>query len=134
MVGPVEDKGSLTDRLDDDRQKMAVQLSKLKEDYNVPRRLRRLVRKYPWSWIMGAVLVGFSFSRLPARRKKVYLWANPLQGRPSREVGPPLAEKDESRATDKIWSLLKPLISAYVGREVYKRATGPSKHRRTENA
>ena len=41
MAGPVEDKGSLTDRLDDDRQKMAVQVSGLKEDYNVPGRYNR---------------------------------------------------------------------------------------------
>ena len=132
MAGSVEDKGSLTDRLDDDRQKMALQVSELKEDYNVPHRLRGSVQKYPWSWIMGAVLVGFLFSRLPARRKEVYLWADPLQGRPSLEVHPPLAEKDESRATNKIWSLIKPLISAYVSREVYKRAKGRSKHRRAE--
>jgi hypothetical protein len=79
MAGPVEDKGSLTERLDDDRQKMAVQVSELKEDYNVPRLLRGSVQKYPWSWIMGAVLVGFLFSRLPARRKEVYLRSEPSQ-------------------------------------------------------
>ena len=130
MVSPTEDKGSLTDRLDDARQKMAIQVSELKEDYNVPHRLRGSVQKYPRSWIMGAVLVGFLFSRLPARRKEVYLSADPLQGRSSRGMHLPLAEKDESRATHKIWSLIKPLISAYVGREVYRRAKGPSKQRR----
>jgi hypothetical protein len=130
MAGPVEDKGSLTERLDDDRQKMAVQVSELKEDYNVPRRLRGSVQKYPWSWIMGAVLVGFLFSRLPARRKEVYLWADPLPGKPSGEVHLRPAEKDESRPIQKIWSLIKPLISAYFGREVYNRVKGPIKHRR----
>jgi hypothetical protein len=130
MVGPVEDKGSLTDRLDDDRRKMAVQVSELKEHYNAPRLLRGSVQKYPWSWIMGAGLVGFLLSRLPARRKEVYLRVNPLQGKPLREAGPSLAQKDKSGATDRIWSLIKPLISAYVGREVYKRTKGPSKHRR----
>jgi hypothetical protein len=130
MAGPVEDKGSLTERLDDDRQKMAVQVSELKEDYNVPRRLRGSVQKYPWSWIMGAVLVGFLFSRLPARRKEVYLWADPLSGKPSGEVHLRPAGKDESRPTQKIWSLIKPLISAYVGREVYNRVKGPTKRRR----
>lgn len=130
MAGSVEDKGSLIDRLDDDRQKMALQVSELKEDYNVPRRLGGSVQKYPWSWIMGAVLVGFLFSRLPARRKEVYLWADPLQRKPLREAGPSLAQKDKSGATDQIWSLIKPLISAYVGRAVYKRTKRPSKHRR----
>ncbi len=71
MVDPVEDKGSLTERLEEDRQKMAVQVSELKKDYNVPRRLRASVQKYPWLWIMGAVLTGFLLSRLPARRKEV---------------------------------------------------------------
>ena len=42
MAGPVEDKGSLTERLDDDRQKMAVQVSELKEDYNVPPSIERV--------------------------------------------------------------------------------------------
>ncbi len=35
MVDPVEDKGSLTERLEEDRQKMTVQVSELKKDYNV---------------------------------------------------------------------------------------------------
>src|SRR5258708_28331160 len=73
MADSVEDKGSLTERLEEDRQKMAVQVSELKKDYNVADRLRASVRKYPWTWITGAVLTGFLFSRLPARRKEVYL-------------------------------------------------------------
>jgi hypothetical protein len=132
MASPVEDKGSLTGRLDDDRQKMAVQVSELKKNYDVGRRLRGSVEKYPSSWIMAAVVVGFLLSRLPARSKKVYLWADPLQGRPSREVRPPLTKRDESRVTHKVWSLIKPLISAYVGREIYRRTKGPSKQRRAQ--
>jgi hypothetical protein len=127
MAGPVEDKGSLTERLDDDRQKMAVQVSELKQDYNVPRRLRGSVQKYPWSWIMGAVLTGFLLSRLPARRKKVYLRPDPLGRRPPREIHPPSSDNDQSRAVNKVWSLVKPVISTYLGRELYKRVRRPSK-------
>ena len=121
MVDPVEDKGSLTERLEEDRQKMAVQVSELKKDYNVPRRLRASVQKYPWLWIMGAVLTGFLLSRLPARRKEVYLRSDPLQRKPPWEVHPPSVDKDHSAAVNKLWSLVKPIISTYIGREVYER-------------
>lgn len=128
MADSVEDKGSLTERLEEDRQKMAVQVSELKKDYNVADRLRASVRKYPWTWITGAVLTGFLFSRLPARRKEVYVWSDPSQRRSLREVHPPPVEKDESHAAHKIWFLVKPIISAYVGRQIYKRVKRSSKH------
>jgi hypothetical protein len=121
MVEPVEDKDFLAERLEADRQKMAVQVSELKEDYNVPHRLRASMQKYPWPWVMGAVLIGFLLSRLPARRKEVYLSPDPLRSRPLREVRPPVSDKDESRAMNKLWSLAKPIISTYIGRELYRR-------------
>ena len=86
MAEPVEDKDFLAGRLEQDRQKMAVQVSELKEDYNIPRRLRSSVRTYPWSWVVSAALIGFLLSRLPARRKEVYLSPGPVRSKPLREV------------------------------------------------
>ncbi len=128
MAEPVEDKDFLAERLEEDRQKMAVQVSELKEDYNLSRRLRASINEYPWAWIIGAVLTGFLLSRLPARRKEVYLSPDPLALRPPREVRPPAQDKDQSRAIEKFWSLAKPIITTYVGRELYKRVRRPSKH------
>ncbi len=121
MADPVEDKAFLAGRLEEDRQKMAVQVSELKKNYNVPRRLKVSVQKYPWPWIVGAVVTGFLLSRLPARRKEVYLRPDPLGRRPPREVRPPISDKDQSRSMNKVWSLVKPIISTYIGRELYKR-------------
>jgi hypothetical protein len=54
MAEPVEDKDFLAERLEEDRQKMAVQVSELKADYNVPRRLRASVQNIRglglWVW------------------------------------------------------------------------------------
>jgi hypothetical protein len=127
MAEPVEDKDFLAERLEDDRQKMAVQVSQLKEDYSVPHRLRASVQKYPWPWVMGAVLTGFLLSRLPARRKEVYLSTDPIRSRLLREVGAPASDKNEPRAMNKLWSLAKPIISTYMGRELYKRVRRPGK-------
>src|ERR1700730_1075540 len=121
MVEPVEDKDFLAERLEQDRQKMAVQVSELKENYNLSRRLRASMHKYPWLWVMGAVLTGFLLSRLPAGRKEVYLSPDPLRSRPPRDVERPASDKDQSRAINKLWSLAKPIISTYIGRELYKR-------------
>jgi hypothetical protein len=128
MANSVEDKSLLTERLEEDRQSMAIQVSELKEDYNVANRLRASVQRYPWPWIMGAVLIGFLFSRLPARRKEVYLWSDPFQRTPLPKIDPPPVEKDSPLAAHKIWSLVKPIISAYVGRQIYKRVKQSSKH------
>jgi hypothetical protein len=126
MAEPVEDKDFLAERLEEDRQKMAVQVSELKVDYNVPRRLRASVQKYPWPWVMGAVLTGFLLSRLPSRRREVYLSPDPVRSSRVREVRIPASNKDETRAVNKLWSLAKPIISTYIGRELYKRVRRPS--------
>ena len=86
MADPVEDKDSLAERLEEDREEMAIQVSELKEDYNVPHRWRLCVQRFPWPWIIGAVLTGFLPSRLPSGRKEVYVWSDPLQRGPLREV------------------------------------------------
>jgi hypothetical protein len=120
MAGPIEDKGSLTERLEEDRQRMAAQVSELKKDYNVPRRMRVSIQKNPWPWIMGALLGGFLLSRLPARRKKVYLWPDPKRQK-LREVHLSSSDDDRPPTANKLWSLAKPIISTYVGRQIYKR-------------
>jgi hypothetical protein len=127
MAEPVEDKDFLAGRLEQDRQKMAVQVSELKEDYNIPRRLRSSVRTYPWSWVVSAALIGFLLSRLPARRKEVYLSPDPVRSKPLREVRAPASNKDQPRAISKLWPLAKGIISTYIGRELYKRVRQPGK-------
>jgi hypothetical protein len=121
MAEPVENKDFLAERLEEDRQKMAAQLSELKEDYNVPHRLRASIKTCPWSWVIGAVLTGFLLSRLPSRRKEVYLSPDSIRSRPLREVRAPALDRDEPQAMNKLWSLAKPIISTYIGRELYRR-------------
>jgi hypothetical protein len=126
MADPTEDKDSLMQKLEEDRQKMAVEVSELKEEYNISRWFRACLQKYTWGWVMGAVLTGFLISRLPARKKAVYLWADPVE----RKRGSKMAVREEKAAhpgrhhselIDKLWSLAKPILSAYLGRILYQR-------------
>jgi hypothetical protein len=128
MAEPVENKDSVAERLDEDRQKMAIQVGELKEQYNLAQRVRASVQRDPWPWIIGAILTGFLLSRIPARRKEVYLRSDPLQRKPPQEIHPTRPDKDDSGTTDKLWSLAKPIISAYIGRKLYKRVRRPSEY------
>jgi hypothetical protein len=126
MADSTEDKGSLTQKLEEDRRKMAIEVTELREEYNITRWFRARVQDNPWSWVMAAVLTGFLISRLPARKKEVYLWADSVEGRRRRRI----PVRDEKTAhptsrdpgfTDRLWSLAKPILSAYLGRKLYQR-------------
>jgi hypothetical protein len=77
---------------------------------------------------MGVVLTGFLLSRPPSRRREVYLSPDPVRSSRVREVRIPASNKDKPRAANKLWSLAKPIISTYIGRELYKRVRRPSQH------
>jgi hypothetical protein len=121
MVDPIEDKSSLTDRLRDDRQKMTLQVRELREDYNVVRLLRASVQKDPWSWIIGGMLTGFLISRLPSRKKKIYVLADSPQRKSVEDVQTDRSKQGDRKIVDKLWSLTKPIICTYIGGEIYRR-------------
>src|SRR5580693_4313823 len=109
MAEPVEDKGLLSQKLEEDRQKMGVQAAELKEEYDVPHRINAAVRKNPLPSVLAALLVGFLLSRLPPRRKEVFVLSEPLNATTSRDLPlPPVpSDEDESLETKKLLSLAK---------------------------
>ena len=120
MADPLENKDSLAERLDGDRQQMAIRVSDLKREYNVADRFKESVQKNPWEYIIGGVLIGFLLSHLPARRREVYVWENQRSRRMPKDELSTRLDKENSGKINKLWSLAKPIISAYIGRELYK--------------
>jgi hypothetical protein len=120
MADPLENKDSLAERLEEDRQQMAIRVSDLKREYNVADRFKESVQKNPWEYIIGGVLIGFLLSHLPARRKEVYVWENQRSRRMPKDELSTRLDKENSGKINKLWSLAKPIISAYIGRELYK--------------
>jgi hypothetical protein len=116
MVDPIEDKSALEDRLRDDRQKMAVQVGELKEKYNALHLLRSSVQKNPWPSMIAAILTGFLISRVPSRKKTIYVLADSTQRKSLEEV-----KQADRKIVDKLWSLTKPIICTYIGGEIYQR-------------
>jgi hypothetical protein len=119
MVDPSEDKSALVDGLRNDRQKMALQVSELKEKYDVLHWLRSSIQKDPSPWLIATILSGFLISRLASRKKKIYVLADSPQ-RKSLEQ-PTRPKKAHRKSVDKLWSLTKPIICTYIGGEIYRR-------------
>ena len=129
MAEPVEAKGLLSQKLEEDRQKIAVQAAELKEEYDVLHRINASVQKSPLPWVIAALLVGFLLSRVPARRKEVLVLSKP-NATTSRDLPlPPVpSDEDESFETKKLLSLAKWALGAYLIREFDRCIIQPGKY------
>jgi hypothetical protein len=130
MAEPVEDKGLLSQKLEEDRQKMGVQAAELKEEYDVLHRINTAVQKNPLPWVIAALLVGFLLSRLPPRGKEVFIWNEPFHRTPPRKVplSPTGSDNDEFSEMKQLLSLTKWAIAAYIIRILERRVIQPIQH------
>ena len=118
MAESAEDKNQVAERLDQDREQLAVEVVRLKRQYDFPSHLRVSIQRDPTPWVIGAAITGFLLSLLPARRKKIYLAPGSDRSRPTRNQS--MAFSDRFPAGQKLWNLVKPLISTYIGQQIYK--------------
>jgi hypothetical protein len=121
MGESIEDKGRLKERLDEDRREMAIEVEELKKEYNPLNRLKESIEKSPWYWLAGTLLVGFLLSRFSARRQIVYITRDSAQTIRASKDRNARAKRDRSKTVRQVWALIKPIITAYVGREIYQR-------------
>jgi hypothetical protein len=121
MAESIADKGRLKERLDEDRRQMAIEVEELKKDYNPLNRLKESIEKSPWYWLVGALLVGFLLSRFSARRQIIYITRDSAQTTRPSKYRNARAKKNRSQTVRQVWALIKPIVTAYVSREVYQR-------------
>jgi hypothetical protein len=117
MVEPVEDKGVLGRKLEEDRKKLAIQVGELREDYNPVRKVAVSIRKDPLAWIIATALVGILLSRLLGRTKEILLSTESVDRTRSQELPPLPSDEDESSETKKLLALAKWAIGTYLIRE-----------------
>src|ERR1700758_1059712 len=117
MSEPVEDKGVLGRKLEEDRKKMAIQVGELREDYNPLRKIAVSIRKDPLAWIIATALVGVLLSRLLGRPKEILLSPESVDRMTVQEPPRLPSDEDESSETKKLLSLAKWALGAYLIRE-----------------
>jgi hypothetical protein len=98
-------------RLDINRQTALV-----REDLDFNRHVTRSIQKHTWGWVSFAAIFGWLLSRLPARKKKIYIHTASTDGKP------PKAKKGLRAglillAWNAAWSIGKPLITSYLTRK-----------------
>jgi hypothetical protein len=120
MADSIEDKGRLKERLDEDRRKMASEVGELKKDYSPLNCLKASVETNPLYWVVGALLLGFLISRLPARRKIIYIPQDSAEAMRATKHSTAKVITNRSQILRKVWTLIKPVITAYVAGEIYK--------------
>ncbi|MBV8141886.1 MAG: hypothetical protein JO279_01930 [Verrucomicrobia bacterium] len=94
----------------------------VRRNLDLKRRVAESVRGHSWSWMSLAAIFGWLLSRLPARKKKVYIHvANSEklspQPKPKGGIMTPIWKG--------MWSIAKPLVVAYLTKKIVQKAKIP---------
>src|SRR2546423_11054753 len=74
----------LKSQIDRSREDLALRLERVREEADLPRKIRRSVRQEPVPWIIGAIAVGLLITAVVTRKKKIYVGAK--SGRKTKRV------------------------------------------------
>src|SRR5215472_6074643 len=115
-----QEEDYLAARLEEDRRGMAQAVSELKNDYDILQRLNASIRRHPWVSVFGAALIGWLLSRLPARRRELYIFKRHSEDTNPREARMVSAPGRKSDIGKDVWSFTQPILSTYLARELHK--------------
>jgi hypothetical protein len=101
------------------RVELSEQSLLVRRDLDVGRRMSDSVRRHSWVWMSGAAIFGWLLSRLPARKKKIYVQAANSEKSKSHHQG------FVAQIWRGMWSIAKPVIVAYVTKRIAEKAKIP---------
>jgi len=119
MADPQNEKERITAKLAGVRAALSDQSLLVRRNLDVGRQMSDSIRRHSWAWMSVAAIFGWLLSRLPARKKKIYVQASDSQKVKSRGIG--LAGHIWKGA----WSVAKPLITAYLTTRIAERMKIP---------
>src|SRR6202011_1225355 len=96
------------------REDLALRLERVREEVDLPRKIRRSVRQEPVPWIIGAIAVGLIVTAIVTRKKKVYV--DPKGGCKTRHAV--LGAGFVLGALRSAASLLKPVVMNFVEKKL----------------
>src|SRR5438270_13850902 len=71
--GNNKSEAELKEEIAQSREELAFRLDRVREEVDLPRKIRRSVRQEPVPWIIGAIAVGLLVTAVVTRKKKVYV-------------------------------------------------------------
>jgi len=118
MAEPQDKKQQIVLELARTRVELAEQSLLVRRNLDVNQHLANSVREHSWLWMSAAAVFGWILSRLPARKKKVYIQSTNSQ-------------KEKRRGGilrliwNGIWSIAKPVLTAYLTKVLAQKAKLP---------
>src|SRR6266478_2051582 len=108
MADSQNEKERITSKLAGVRTALSDQSLLVRRNLDVGLQMSDSVRRHSWAWISMAAIFGWLLSRLPARKKKIYIDTSASPKAKSRGIG--LSVHIWKGA----WSIAKPVITAYL--------------------
>ncbi|PWT82579.1 MAG: hypothetical protein C5B58_07985 [Acidobacteria bacterium] len=118
MVEPKDEKQRIVLELARTRVRLGEESLLLKRGLDLNQRLVNSVRQHSWAWMSLAAGFGWVLSRLPARKKKIYIHSDSPRKEKSR--GGVLKFLWEGT-----WSIAKPVLTAYLTKVIAQKARIP---------
>jgi hypothetical protein len=119
MAGTHHKKQQITAALAGVRIQLQNELLLLRHNLNVGHHILESIRNHPWEWMSSAAIFGWLLSRVPARKKRIYIYSSSQEQVKSHGKGP-LAKLWKGS-----WNISKPLIAAYLAKKLAEKAKMP---------
>jgi hypothetical protein len=119
MAEPQDEKQRIVLELARTRSQVGEQSLLVRRNLDFSQHLANSVREHSWGWMGFAAMFGWILSRLPARKKKVYIQSTNSQKQ--KRGGGGLLKLVWNGA----WSIAKPLLTAYLTKKIAQKVRIP---------
>ena len=105
-------KQQITAALTEVRIQVQNEVAHLRRTLDMKTHLQESIKDHPWEWVGCAAVFGWLLSRLPARKRRIYIHSSSQTPLKSRALGP------LGKLWREVWKISKPLMAAYVAKLV----------------
>ena len=119
-------KQQIMDALTTLRIQVQNEASLLRHKLNMKQHFLESIKNHPWEWASCAAIVGWLLSRIPARKKKIYIDNSSQKPVKRRDKGP------LGKLWREVWQFSKPMIAAYLAKLLAENVKWPER-KVTEN-
>jgi hypothetical protein len=112
-------KQQITAALTANRIQVQNEASLLRRNLDMKQHFLESIKNNPWEWASCAAIFGWLLSRIPVRKKKIYIESSSQKPVKRRDKGP------LGKLWREIWQFSKPMIAAYLAKLLAEHAKSP---------
>src|ERR1700681_3358810 len=116
MVEALQKKQQIMAALTGLRIHVQNEVAHLRRSLDMKKHILESIKNHPWEWASCAAIVGWLLSRIPARKKKIYIDNSSQKPVKRRDKGP------LGKLWREVWQFSKPMIAAYLAKVLAEHA------------